>query len=121
MAEVACTKSQPTELHLRGCTMFTWGAFTATDLTAAAVKMGGLTDKSVQIQGTFDSCTVTLQGSNDGTNYHLLTDPQGTDISKTASDLEAVTEATLWVKPVLASAGANTSVVVTIFAKGIIV
>lgn len=121
MAEVQVTASQPTELNGRGCVILTWGALTAADLTAAAYKISGLTDKSVQIQGSnFDGATISLQGSNDGTNYHNLTDPQGTDISKTASDLEAVTEAVLYIKPLMASAGASTSVVVTVFAKGIL-
>src|SRR3990167_8910225 len=117
MAEVSCTQTQITELHGRGCITLTWGALTAADLTAIAVKVAGLTDKSVQLQGTFaGSCAVALHGSNDGTNYHLLTDPQGNDITKTASDLEAVSEATLWIKPVMTAPDATTSVVVTVFA-----
>lgn len=117
MAEVSCTQTKVLGFNNGLCTKFTWGAFTSANTTAAAISIPGFADKTVQIQGTFDSCTVTLEGSNDGTNYIVLTDPQGNAISKTASAIEAVTENTLWIKPVLATAGASTSVVVTILAK----
>lgn len=118
MAEVSCTQTHVEGYHNRTCTKFTWGAFTAANTTAEAIQIPGLSDKSVQIQGSnFDGASVSLHGSNDGTNYIVLTDPQGNAITKTASAIEAVTENTLWIKPVLASAGASTSVVVTVLGK----
>lgn len=117
MAEVSASKTQ-----VKGpqgdCVVVVWGAITNTNQTAAAVELPYFADKSVQIQGSnFDSATVSLHGSNDGTNFIVLTDPQGNAISKTASGIEAVTEHTRYIKPVAASHGANTSVVVTVYAR----
>ena len=50
-------------------------------------------DRSIQFQGTFGvGGTIVFEGSNDGSNYQSLTDPQGNAISKTAAALEAVAE-----------------------------
>lgn len=66
----------------------------------AAVEMTGWADRSVQFTGTFSvNGTIQIEGSNDGTNYVVLTDPQGNNISKTAAALEMVTEITRYVRP----------------------
>lgn len=49
-------------------------------------------DMSVQVTGTFGGATVTLEGSNDGTNWYTLNDPFGTALSFTAAGLEGITE-----------------------------
>jgi len=83
----------------------------------SAIEMPECSEKSVQITGTFASATVTFKGSNDGTNWTTLTDPQGNAISKTAADLEAVSEHTRYVRPET-TGGVGTSVTVTLFMKG---
>jgi hypothetical protein len=119
MAEVTCTLNN-LQTEVGPCIVATWGALNTNNQTAAAVKLPGYSDKSVQFVGSnFDSATISLHGSNDGTNFVVLTDPQGNNVAKTAAGLEAVTENTLWIKPVGASIGTNTSVVVTVFAKGV--
>ena len=66
----------------------------------APVEMPGSADRSIQFLGTFGAGgTIVLEGSNDGTNYVTLTDPQGNAISKTAAAIEAVLELTRWVRP----------------------
>lgn len=70
--------------------------------TGEAIEMPGSNDRSIHFQGTFGvGGSIQLEGTNElvPTNYHLLTDPQGNDIVKTAADLEAVTELTRWVRP----------------------
>lgn len=64
------------------------------------VEMIGSSDRSVQVTGTFGSGgTIVLEGSNDGTNYETLTDPQGNDVSFQAAGLVQVIELTRYVRP----------------------
>jgi hypothetical protein len=57
-------------------------------------------DRSVQVIGTFGSGgTLVLEGSNDGTNWVTLTDPQGNDVSFTAAGIEQVQEITRYMRP----------------------
>lgn len=85
--------------------------------TGTAVAMSGGSDRSVQIAGTFGGATVVLEGSNDGTNYATLTDPQGNAISKTTAAIEAVSELTRYVRAVT-TGGTGTNLNVTLIAKG---
>jgi hypothetical protein len=81
------------------------------------VELAAWADRSVQIEGAaFGGGTLTLQGSNDGTNWQILTDPQGNDIAKTAADLEQVTELTRYVRPILAG-GAAGAVTITFLSR----
>jgi len=75
-------------------------------------------DRSIQFQGTFGTGgSIQLEGSNDGTNWQLLTDPQGNDIIKTSADLEAVTEVTRYVRPRVTAGDGTTALVATLFAR----
>lgn len=97
----------------------TWSAVGNAD-TGTAVSLALGSEKSVQMVGTWASATIVLQGSNDGTNWAALTDPQGNAISKTADALEAVSEHTRYIR-VSSSGGAGTNVNVIVFVKGQIV
>lgn len=74
-------------------------------------------DKSVQVAGTFGGATLRVEGSNDGTNWATLTDPQGNDLLITSAKIEMVTEATLWVRPVVVSGDGTTSLTVSMLCK----
>lgn len=93
----------------------TWTPVTEAD-TCAPVECGDFADRSVQIDGTFGGATVVFQGSNDGTNYVTLTDPQGNNISKNAAGMEAVTELTALARP-SASGGTGQSLTVTMVGR----
>jgi hypothetical protein len=95
--------------------LYTWANVTAAD-TASAIECGGYVDKSVQFTGTFNGATAVMKGSNDGITFETLTDPQGNDISKTAVDLEQITEATRHIQPTFSGGGGSQSISVTIFA-----
>jgi len=84
----------------------------------APIEMPGSADRSIQFQGTFGvGGTIVLEGSNNGTDYHPLTDPQGNDISKTAADLEAVTELTRFIRPRVSAGDGSTTLVATLLVK----
>ena len=116
----------PTNLYLDGydATIITWTALALTQTatssnTGLAVEICNRADRSVQFDGTFDGATVVLQGSNDGTNWYSLTDPQGNAISKTAGGLEQVEELTYYVRPyVSTSTNGNTSITIVMIMKG---
>lgn len=67
---------------------------------------------SIQVSGTFGGMTIALHGSNDGTNFYVLKDLQGSDISFTAAGLKDFTSACAYLKPVI-SGGAAASVTIT--------
>jgi len=76
------------------------------------------TDKSVQVTGTFGAGgSVRIEGSNDGSNWAVLTDPQGNDLNITAAKIEMVTEATLYVRPRVTAGDGTTSLSVTLLMK----
>ncbi len=50
-------------------------------------------DVSIQVVGNWGvGGSINMEGSNDNVNWHILTDPQGNVITKTADFLEQVTE-----------------------------
>lgn len=95
----------------------TWSAMGNAD-TGTAVAMTSAADRSVQVEGTFGSATVTVQGSNDGTNWQTLTDPQGNALTWTSANrLEQIEELTRYIRPITAG-GTGTSVTVTMLFRG---
>jgi hypothetical protein len=77
----------------------------------------GSRDRSVQFVGVFAGASVLLEGSNDNANWVVLTDPQGNNITKTSASLEAISEATRYVRP-RTSGGGGTAVDVYLFIGG---
>lgn len=72
-------------------------------------------DRSVQVEGTFDSGTVTIKGSNDGTNYEALRDPSSTSLTFTAAGLKGILEAVHKIKPVVTGGGGSCALTVTMY------
>lgn len=97
--------------------LYTWTAIPNGN-TGAPIDTANFTDMTVTIEGTFSvggSCT--LQGSNDGTNYYSLTDPQGNAITKTAAGIESVTELPRYVRPTVTAGDGSTAIQVRILAR----
>lgn len=84
--------------------------------TALPVTGAERPNRSVQASGTWNGATLTLQGSNDGTTYFVLTDTAGTpgNLSFTADGLKQVRENTAFTKPVLSGGGGSTSLKVVL-------
>lgn len=96
-----------------------WSGLTnATSDDGTPVELFGSPDRSVQVTGTFGAGgSVRLQGSNDGSTYVALTDPQGNALNLTASSIEAITEITRYIRPLVTAGDGTTSLVVTVFAR----
>jgi len=72
---------------------------------------------SVQFAGTFGGATVTLTGSNDGTNFVTLVDQTGASMSVTAAGLAEFSTACRYIKPGI-SGGTGDAVDVTVVLRG---
>lgn len=72
---------------------------------------------AVQFAGTFGGATVTLTGSNDGTNYVTLTDTVGSDISVTSAGLIEFSTSCRYIKPGI-TGGTSDAVDVTVVLRG---
>ena len=84
----------------------------------APVMLSQYTDRSVQITGVFGAGgSVRIEGSNDGVNWAVLTDPQGNDLNITTAKIEMVTEATLMIRPRVTAGDGTTALTVALFAK----
>ena len=97
--------------------LYEWVAVANGD-TGAPIQTFNLVDLCVTIEGTFGtggSCT--LKGSNDGTNYYALTDPQGNAITKTAAGIEQVTEAPRYIRPEVTAGDGATAIDIRIVAR----
>lgn len=118
MADVAVTSITPTGSSPWYQTFVVlWTPLTSANAAGSAYEHSGASDRSVQFVGTFDSATLVLQGSNDGTNWVTLTDPQGNAISKTSAGLEQIEEITRYVRPSSSGGGGSQSVSVYLLTK----
>lgn len=90
-------------------TLFTWTGLLNGD-DGSPIDWAVWPDRSVQFVGTFGTGgSIQLEGSNDGTNWAILNDLQGSTIVKTAAGLEGVAELTRYVRPRVTAGDGTTS------------
>jgi len=85
-----------------------------------------LSDKTVHIFGTFDSATVTLQGSNDprvisdpsNAAWFTMVDPQGNNITATSAKAEALLENPRYIRAITTGGSGSAVINIVIAAKG---
>lgn len=95
------------------CRVATWASIGDSD-TCTPVSFPDLTDRSVQVFGTFGGASIAIQGSNDaGTTFAPLNDPGGTVIGITTAKIKAILENSEQIKPVT-SGGTGSSLTVCI-------
>jgi len=95
----------------------TWTGLTNGD-TGQALQMPAWADRSVQIVSPGSTGTIVIEGSNDGTNYKTLTDPQGNSLSFTSAGLEEIMEATIYVRPRISAGDGSTNYSVYMLVTG---
>lgn len=97
--------------------LITWSGLLNSD-TGDPYEIPSASDRSIQFQGTFGTGgTIQIEGSNDGTNYIVLTDPQGNAITKTAAAIEAITELPRYIRPRVTAGDGTTNLVASLFMK----
>lgn len=116
MATIAITSTDRNSVN--GATLVTWEALGDAD-QGAGYAMPYAADITVQAIGTFGSATVRLQGSNDGTNWHGLTQKGGTTaLTFTAAGLHSVNEMPAYIRPTTTGGtGTDVDVIVAIHAR----
>lgn len=85
--------------------------------TGIASNISRWADRTVHVTGTFGGATVTIQGSNDNTNWVTLNDTNGAALTFTAAGMKIMAENPSYTRAIT-SGGAGTTVVVTIRGAG---
>jgi hypothetical protein len=76
------------------------------------------TDKSVQVSGTFGvGGSLRLEGSNNGTDWAPLSDPQGGSLDIVSAKIKQVVEATRFIRPRVTGGDGTTSLAVHLYVK----
>jgi hypothetical protein len=108
---------QPGGEDVDHATLITWSGLLSGD-DGTRVTLSDFPDRTVQFIGTFGAGgTVSFEGSNDGSNWIALTDPQGNAITKTSASMEFVTETPRYVRPRVTAGDGTTDLTVILFAR----
>lgn len=109
-------EQQSTLQRLNGAVIVTWEPLAAGD---TGERYGPSADAAaiacVQMTGTFGGA-VSIEGSNDGTNWVALKDMQGNQIALSSGDLVDFTTACRYIRP--SAAAGVTAVTVTLIVRG---
>lgn len=85
--------------------------------TGDAFLVASFADRSAQVSGVFGGATVVIEGSNNDSTYHTLTDPQGNLISFTTPGLELVMELVSSIRPRVVGGDGTTSLNIDMVVK----
>lgn len=88
-----------------------WTSLTNTNVDGSPISFCEWADRCVSVDGTFGGATVTVQGSNDGTNWYTLNNAQGTAATFTAAGIKQIVELPKFMRPLL-SGGSGADVTV---------
>lgn len=101
-----------------GVVLYKWETLGNAD-DGAPVSIGYAADITIQAIGTFGGATVRLQGSNDGTNWHNMTQKGGTTaIGLTAAGVHSINEMPAYIRPLTAGGtGTDVDVIVAVHAR----
>ena len=83
-----------------------WIGLTSADNEGRYVELVDFPDRSVQVEGDFDGATVSIQGSNNGVDYHTLKDSSGNNVEFTASGLKQIVTISSFIRPITSGGGA---------------
>ena len=108
--------------HIRGVHEFKWTPLLNGDDGASAGPDSGapsLPDKTLHIEGTAGvGFSISIEGSNDNTNWKVLRDPQGAVLTFTAINIvEQIQENPLYMRPNVTGGDGTTSITVIIAAR----
>ena len=95
----------------------TWSPLTTADPDGNPISQVEYADRCVTLTGTFGGATAKFQGSNDGTNWFDLSDPQTNAISKTTAGMEQVVETPHYVRPLITGGDGSTAITCTMTAR----
>ncbi len=86
-----------------------WNACANGD-TGTPYELNDEADNCFSVDGTFGvGGSVTLEGSNDGSHYYTLHDPQGNNLTFTAAGMKQILETPRYVRPHVTAGDGTTS------------
>lgn len=86
--------------------------------TGVPVDLIEYSDRSVQLEGTFGSGgSVSIQGTNDLTNWETLRDPSSTALTLTSAGLHGILELTGQIRPNVTAGDGTTALTVTLVVR----
>lgn len=95
----------------------TWAGMDSSD-TGAHADLGAYTDKTVTVTGTFGAAgSVTIEGSNDGTNFFTMNDYLGTDATFTSAGMMLLMENPRYIRARTTAGDGTTNLTVKISAS----
>lgn len=103
-----------TRTEQSGSTYLVSWTLTQGDPTGQGASIPGGPDKTFQLTGTPGGASVSLEGSNDGTNWNTLHDFADNEITFAASAITLIAENPLWIRPVASGASGTTNLEITI-------
>lgn len=75
-------------------------------------------ERTIQFEGIFGSGgIIQIEGSNDGNNWHVLTDPQGNNVSKASAGIETIVELTKYIRPRVPAGDGETNLTACLLLK----
>lgn len=110
------TISHFTSSAQKGVVRTTWAALTATDTVGSAESFQRYSQVTVHAKGTFAGASVSLEGSNDGSNYQTLNDSRGEGNAMTfaAADVRKLNEVPAFIRPIITSGSGPTNLTVIV-------
>lgn len=97
--------------------LLSW-ALTTTNTDGAPLEWTQWADRCFQAVGTWGGATLTIEGSNDGTNWAPLSNAAGgTAATFTANGAKTIIELPRYVRPNLTTPGSGAAVAVTLLAR----
>lgn len=83
-----------------------------------AIPFSQYADKTVQIVGTFGAGgNLAIEGSNNGTDWDVLSDAQGNALNVTSAKIEQILEVTQYIRPRVTAGDGTTSINVILLAR----
>ncbi|MEY4375866.1 MAG: hypothetical protein RJB26_416 [Pseudomonadota bacterium] len=118
MATRAATISNPTkDQYDDGVQLVTWTGLLNGD-DGAPVELPTHSDRSVQVVGTFGAGgSLSIEGSNDGTNYATLNTPASVALAITAAGIKAVLELPRYIRPRVTAGDGTTSLTAVLLVR----
>jgi hypothetical protein len=101
------------------CQIVTWtGLLQSSSDDGSPFSSPGWADRSVQVTGNLGTGgSVRIEGSNDGTNYVPLTDPQGNALDITSLKIESISELCAYIRPRITAGDGSTNLNVILLAR----
>lgn len=102
-----------TSYPARGAVKIEWTGLTQDDEGSPCTAIR-YRDKSVGVFGTFDTATVTIEGSMNGSDWVTLKNPLGDPLTFSSEGIEAILENPLFIRPVVDDSGTSADLTVVL-------